>query len=109
MITYTKPGRSAGDGYNVDGADTTVLRRDDPLYNTVWTWLFEKQHVDPRAVSNLILITSEGHWSGYSEFTKSDEWEGIVVTVPAADFEYRWDTLPEFLQDMTNAARGPRE
>src|SRR3954462_11392180 len=37
-----------------------------------------------------ILMTTEEHWDGMSEFTITNEWSQIVLTVPEWNWEKEW-------------------
>lgn len=53
-----------------------------------------------------ILVTTEGWWSGYSEYTVTSTWETVVVTCPERNWERRWETPAALFTDL--AALGAR-
>lgn len=102
-LEYTEPGENADpEDYYLHRYVTTKVAHSDPLHMPLWVWL--RKRVGPTRLDT-ILLTTEECWSGWSDQTISNEWTSIVVTVPDAHFEHRWDTLPEFLRDMLEVAQ----
>lgn len=50
-----------------------------------------------------VLMTTRSHWSGYSEFTVTNQWSEIILTVPEWNFEREWPSLGDFLRAMADA------
>lgn len=50
-----------------------------------------------------VLLTTRHHWSGYSEYTVTNVWSEIILTVPASNWEHEWPSLGDFLRDMADA------
>jgi len=50
-----------------------------------------------------ILMTTRSHWSGYSEYTVTNQWSEIILTVPDWNFEREWASLGDFLRAMGEA------
>lgn len=50
-----------------------------------------------------LLMTTRDHWSGYSEYTVTNLWSEIILTVPAWEWEKEWPSLGDFLRAMADA------
>jgi len=55
-----------------------------------------------------ILMTTEPHWSGYSEYTITSEWSEVYITVPAWNFERHFESVADLFAALAKAeARRP--
>lgn len=50
-----------------------------------------------------VLMTTRAHWSGYSEYTITNQWSEIILTVPAWNWEREWPSLGDFLRALADA------
>lgn len=50
-----------------------------------------------------VLMTTRRHWSGYSEFTVTNQWSEIILTAPDWNTEREWPSLGDFLRAMADA------
>jgi len=50
-----------------------------------------------------VLMTTREHWSGYSEYTVTNQWSEIILTVPAWNWEKEWPSLGDFLRAVAEA------
>ena len=113
MITYREPGKQFEDcdylpddhydrlpnGANgTTGIITTVEPIDSTLYRAVDA--FRRRQTGGWARMGELLITHEGWWSGYSEFTVTSTWESVVVTSVKLNWEYRWETVAAMFRDL---------
>lgn len=48
-------------------------------------------------------VGGPAHWSGYSEYTVTNQWSEIVLTVPQWNTEREWPSLGDFLRAMADA------
>lgn len=54
-----------------------------------------------------VLMTTRQHWSGHSEYTITNQWSEIILTVPACNWEKEWSSLGDFLRALADA--NPKE
>lgn len=50
-----------------------------------------------------ILITVREHWSGYSEYTITNEWSEVILTAPHIQWEQEWPSMGDFLRAVADA------
>lgn len=50
-----------------------------------------------------ILMTTRAHWSGYSEYTITNQWSEIALTVVDWNYEREWPSLGDFLRALADA------
>lgn len=50
-----------------------------------------------------VLMTTRAHWSGYSEYTITNTWSEIILTVVDWNWEHEWPSLGDFLRAMAEA------
>lgn len=50
-----------------------------------------------------VLMTVRAHWSGYSEFTVTNQWSEVILTAPDWNWEREWPSLGDFLRDLAEA------
>jgi hypothetical protein len=115
-ITYREPGEVDYDleyfdhdsgGYCAEDAcgRTRVITVEEPIDSTLGSALTRLilRDLDGSAYwtpSHRILVTTEGWWSGYSEYTVTSTWETVVVTCPERNWERRWETPAALFADL---------
>lgn len=50
-----------------------------------------------------VLMTTRNHWSGYSEYTVTNTWSEIILTVVGWNWEHEWPSLGDFLRAVAEA------
>lgn len=50
-----------------------------------------------------ILMTTTDCWSGYSEYTITNQWSEITITMPAINFEKTWVSMGDFFRAVADA------
>ena len=50
-----------------------------------------------------VLMTAEACWSGYSEYTITNQWTEVVIGVPAWNMERHYDSMPAFFAALGEA------
>lgn len=50
-----------------------------------------------------VLMTTRRHWSGYSEYTVTNQWSEIILTVVDWNWEREWPSLGDFLRALADA------
>ncbi len=115
-ITYREPGRTEGgldyfpDGYEgyqhpdangpSDDFITNLEPRDSTLGASLVKFIMRDLNKGWLHASARILVTTEGWWSGYSEYTVTDTWETVVVTCPEINWERRWESVADLFKDL---------
>lgn len=99
-MRYTEPGTVESD----DGLSdvTTAVVDLGTIFGQAVLTLVHKEIVKPDSFP-VILITTEDHWSGYSEYTVTNTWQEIVLSIPAWDWEKEWPSLGDFLRALADA------
>ena len=105
-MRYTKAGEvdydyADPDGRRMFGAVTAEVKRGDVFGEAVKELVLKETGRDYGNPD--VLMTTEAHWSGYSEYTITNTWSQIVLTVPAWNWEREWPSLGDFLRAMADA------
>lgn len=60
--------------------------------------------------SGRILMTTTECWSGYSEYTITNQWSEITITMPSIAFEKSWTSMGDFFRAVADAnPEAPRQ
>jgi hypothetical protein len=90
-MKYTKPDKVEHPGYYDPEGEAIhgfVTERIDPRTTFGEAVVKLVLKVTDRTYGNPeVLMTTRDHWSGYSEYTITNEWSEIVLTVPEWNFE----------------------
>jgi hypothetical protein len=83
------------EGECIDGYETREInRKTDPLFMPVYEFCGWPK--------GPILMTLEHRWSGYSEYTVTNVWTGIVITAPDEGKEWEFEDLGTFLRTIAD-------
>lgn len=105
-LRYTKVDESdqddsTPDGRPISGFRTVQVNREDTFGLAVRNLLLRetgREYGYPE-----ILMTTRDHWSGFSEFTITNQWSEIILTVVEWNLEREWPSLGDFLRAMAEA------
>ena len=106
-MKYTKPGKVDYDGYYDDesgcvfGFVTEAVEGRSTFGHAVVALVLKETGRDYGTPS--VLMTTREHWSGYSEYTITNTWSEIILTVPEWNWEREWPSLGDFLRAMAEA------
>ena len=124
-VTYTQPGVWDYDSLRYpEGAYRAPDPRDDPEWagegnpdrfitveepegstlHDALTALILSEVPNLYAVRGPLLVTTEGWWSGYSEFTITYTWSTVVVSAPRIHWERRWPSVADLFRDLASAS-----
>jgi hypothetical protein len=114
-VTYTVPSDTDwfnDDSYNgwcherANGADR-IITVEEPhgtvLHSALMKLISQATDRSPYTIVGPILVTTEGWWSGYSEYTVTDVWATVVVTAPAIGWEKRWESAAVLFRELAKA------
>lgn len=103
-MKYTQEQAVEYDYYNDEGEEVIrlVTKRigfgDGPFELAVWQRLAKEFGAAYEwGVKGPVLLTYREMWSGYSEYTITDQWWEATVSVVNHDFERTFETMSEFL------------
>lgn len=105
-MKYTKPadvdyGDYDQDGGCVSGFVTVEVGKSGTFEDAVRRLVLKE--TDRTYGNPDVLMTTRAHWSGYSEYTITNTWSEIILTVPAWNWEREWPSLGEFLRAVAEA------
>ena len=105
-IKYREPadvdyGDYSPEGEAINGFVTKPVSTDDTFGEAVRQLVL--QATDRTYGLPSILMTTRSHWSGYSEYTVTNQWSEIILTVPDWNWEREWPSLGEFLRALAEA------
>jgi hypothetical protein len=95
------PSQYDPDNNAVDGFVTEAVNRASTFGEAVTQLVLKstnRQYGNPN-----VLMTTRRHWSGYSEYTVTNQWSEIILTVPEWNWEHEWPSLGDFLRAMADA------
>jgi hypothetical protein len=114
-MKYTEPAdveypAHAPDGTPCDGYTTVTLGLSGVFEDAVRA-LLATEGVTTHLVTDVVLVTTAACWSGSSEFTISNTWTEVTLTVPGAGYERTWESVGAFLVAVAaaNPEAGDRE
>lgn len=91
------------DGQPIKGFITKAVPKDgDPLFADAIRALVLKETNRTYGFPD-VLMTTRAHWSGYSEYTITNQWSEIILTVVAWNWEREWPSLGDFLRALADA------
>lgn len=93
----------AVDRYQTEIFDRSTLlgREFDGLLKVLLSRLGKSAHCVQ--IGDQILITTRSHWSGYSEYTITQTWDEIVITIPSIRAEFEWHSVSKFLKAVAES------
>jgi hypothetical protein len=105
-MRYTKVGEEdygdySPEGECVNGFVTEEVKRGSTFGDAVAQLAIKatgRQYGNPN-----VLMTTRSHWSGYSEYTVTNTWSEIILTVPEWNWEQEWTSLGDFLRALADA------
>lgn len=105
-MRYTEPAEVDYGDYDpaggcVNGFVTQALGREDTFDRAVQRLVLKE--TDRTYGNPDVLMTVREHWSGYSEYTVTNQWSEIILTVPAWNWEREWPSLGDFLRAVADA------
>lgn len=107
-MKYTEPASVSCDDYFDDDGNaifgfTTVEVAAGSTFGEAVRQLVLKSTDRAEWTMRQLLMTTRDHWSGYSEYTITNTWSEIILTVPAWNWEQEWPSLGDFLRAMADA------
>lgn len=107
-MKYTKPdsvdyGDYSPEGECINGFETQPVPSGDTFGEAVRQLVLKETGWTHIGAAHEVLMTTRAHWSGYSEYTVTNQWSEIILTVPARNWEREWPSLGDFLRAAAEA------
>lgn len=108
-LKYTKvaevdtDGYYDGEGQPISGFVTVAVNRTGTFDEAVRALVRKETGRSEYVAVPPVLMTTRDHWSGYSEYTITNTWSEIILTVVDWNWEHEWPSLGDFLRAMADA------